>query len=230
MPTRSERRGRVEALPHELLGDREQIRRRDHDDVGLEIADQLHLLLRLSARHRHDGASEALGAVVRAEPAGEQTVAVGDVHDVAGSAAGCSNRARHEQRPRVDVLRGVADDRRLARRAAGRVNAHDLFARHREHAERIVGAQVVLHRERKLREIVERAQVMRMHARGAEALAIVSDVLVCVQQRPLQTLQLQGAQLVQARRFDGLEFHGSLITLPPSSCERPRNSATQSPC
>ena len=110
------------------------------------------------------------------------------------------------------------------------MHAHDLLARHGEHAERIVGAQVVLHRERKLREIVERAQVLRMHAGGAEALAIVSDVLVGVPQRPLQALQLQGAQLVEARGFDGLEFHGSVIMLPPSSCERPRNSATHSPC
>ena len=44
-----------------------------------------------------------------------------------------------------------------------------LLARHREHAERIVVAQIVLHGERKLREILERAQVPRMHAGGIEA-------------------------------------------------------------
>jgi hypothetical protein len=186
------------------------------------------LLLRLSAGHRHDGASETFGTVVRAEPAREQAIAVSDVHDVAAPTARRTNRSRHEQCPRVDVLLRVTDDRRLARRTARRVNTHDLLARHSEHAERIVGAQVVFYGEWKLREIIQRAQVMRVHARRAEALAIVGDILVGVLQGPLQTLQLQGAQLVDAGGFDRLEIHGSMIA-PPISCDRPRKSATHSP-
>ena len=73
--------------------------------VGLEVEDQLHLPLGHAARHRDHRAAEALGAVVRAEPAGEQPVAVGDVNDVAGPAAGGADRARHEVRPGVDVAR-----------------------------------------------------------------------------------------------------------------------------
>jgi hypothetical protein len=45
----SERRARVDALPLHLLGDRQHVRRRHHDDVGLEVENQLHLLLRLAA-------------------------------------------------------------------------------------------------------------------------------------------------------------------------------------
>ena len=217
-------RRRVETLPHELFGDREQIRRRDHDDVGLEIADQLHLLRRLSARHRHDGAAETLGAVVRAEAAGEQTVAVRDVHDVAGTAAGRANRARHEQRPRVDVLRGVADDRRLARRAARCVHAHDLLARHGEHAERIVGAQIVLHRERKLREIVERAQVLRMHAGGAEALAIVSDVLVRVPHATIAGAAAAGRAARRCSPSRSARVPAGFVRLSHALCDRCRRS------
>src|SRR4029079_16421146 len=135
-------RGRIEALPHELFGDREQIRRRHHDDVGLEVADQLNLLLCLATGHRHDGAPQALRAVVRTKTACAQAVAVGDVHDIAGLAARCTNRARHELRPGVDILLRVADDCGLASRAAGCMYAHDLLARHGKHAERIVRAQV----------------------------------------------------------------------------------------
>ena len=47
----------------------------------------------------------ALGAVVRAEPAGEEAVAVGDVDHVAGPAAGGADRAGDQVGPGVDVLR-----------------------------------------------------------------------------------------------------------------------------
>jgi hypothetical protein len=86
----------------------------------------------------------------------------------------------------VDVARGVADHGRLAGRAARRMHAHDLLARHREQAERVVVAQVALGRERELREIGERVQVVRVHARRVERPAIVCNVVVRVAQRPLR--------------------------------------------
>jgi hypothetical protein len=54
-----------------------------------------------------------------------------------------------------------------------------------------------------------------MQAGGAETFAIVSDVVVRMSHRPLQTLQLQGAQLVDAGLLDGLEVHGGAVMLPP---------------
>ena len=142
-------------------------------------------------RHRDHGAAQPLGAVVRAEAAGEQAVAVGDVHDVAGAAAGGADRARHQVGPGVDVVLRVAHDRRLAGGARRRVDARHLLARHREHAERVVVAQVLLDGERELRQVGERLQVAGMHALGVERLAVVRHVVVGVLQRPLQALQLQ---------------------------------------
>ena len=103
-----------------LVEDREEVRRRHHDHARPEVDDQLHLPLGHAAADRHHRAAEPLGAVVRAEPAGEQPVAVGDVHEVPGPAAGGPDRARHHLGPRVDVVAGVADDGRLAGRAAAR--------------------------------------------------------------------------------------------------------------
>ena len=40
---------------------------------GFEIGDQLHLFSPLAAAHRDDGAAQPLGAVMRAEAAGEQS-------------------------------------------------------------------------------------------------------------------------------------------------------------
>ncbi|MGZ8336982.1 MAG: hypothetical protein ACXWU1_10015, partial [Allosphingosinicella sp.] len=43
---------RIEPLAPELVEDGERVARRDHDDLGPEVGDQLHLLLGLAAGHR----------------------------------------------------------------------------------------------------------------------------------------------------------------------------------
>src|SRR5581483_12528535 len=105
---------RVATLAHELVGDREHVRRRDHDDARTEILDELHLSLGLPAGDWHDGAAEPFGSVVRAQPASEKSVTVCDVDQIARTAAGRVDRARDEPGPRIDVPLGVADDSGLA--------------------------------------------------------------------------------------------------------------------
>ena len=85
---------RIDALAIELVGDGKQIRRRHRDDVGLEIADQLHLALGETAADRDHRAAEIFGAVMKAQTAGEQPIAIGDVHLVAGFAAGGADSPR----------------------------------------------------------------------------------------------------------------------------------------
>ena len=131
---------------------------------GLEVGDQPDLALGHAAGDRDDGAAELLGAVVRAEAAGEQPVAVGVVQDVARPAAGGADAARHHRGPHVEVVGGVADDGRPARRTARRVHAHHLLARHREHPERVVVAQVGLAGERQPGQVRELADVVGVHA------------------------------------------------------------------
>ena len=76
-----QRRGaRVDALALHLVDDRQHVRGRDRDDLGLEVADQEHLPLRHPAGHGDHRAPETLGARVGPESAGEQAVAVGVVH------------------------------------------------------------------------------------------------------------------------------------------------------
>ena len=76
-------------------------------------------------------------------------------------AAGGADRARHHLGPHLDVALGVADDGRLAGRAGRGVHAHDLLARHGEHPEGIVGAQVLLGGERELGEVGQRVEIVR---------------------------------------------------------------------
>ena len=149
MPIRIAVLARIDALALELVGDRQHVGGRHQHHARAELADQLDLPLAEAARHRHHRAAQPLGAVVRAQPAGEQAVAVGVVDDVARPRPAGVERARHQVGPQIDVARRVADHRRPPRRAARGMDAHALLARDGEHAEGIGVAQVGLRGEGK---------------------------------------------------------------------------------
>ena len=230
MPISSEHALRVEALLLELVDDGEHVARRHHDHAGLEVADQLDLARGHAAGDRDDRAAELLRAVVRAQPAGEQAVAVGVVQLVARPPAGRADRAGHDRGPGVDVALGVADDGRPAGGAGGGVDAADLVLRDGEHAERVVVAQVGLARGRELRQVGQLAAVVGVHAGGVEGGPVVRHVLVGVPQRPLQPLELQGAQLVDAHPLRGVERGGvGGRAQPPRRCVASSSIASAAP-
>ena len=99
---------RIDALAIELVGDRQHVARRHHDDARAKIPNQLDLPLGHAARSRDDRATEPLGAVVDAEAAGEEPVAVRDVDEIAGPAARGADRASADARPGVEVLRACS--------------------------------------------------------------------------------------------------------------------------
>ena len=198
-------RRRVDAGLVAGVGDDERVGRRAHQDLRGEVAEELYLLLRVAPRHRDDGASETLGAVVRPEPAGEEAVAVGDVDEVAGTSAGGADRARDERRPGVDVARGVAHDGRFPGGPGRRVHARQPLAWHREEAERVGLPKVVLHREGEAGEVGEVAQVVRVRADGLALSAVRGDVRVGVAHRPAEALELECGELVAARDLDRVE-------------------------
>ena len=176
------------------LGDVERVGRRGAQDVGAEVLQQRDLPLGAAAGQRHHGAAEPLGAVVRAETAGEQAVAVGVVHDLAGPRAHAGEAARHQVGPQIEVAFGVADDGRLAGGARRGVQAQQLIARHGEHAEGILVAQVGLHREGKAREIGQRLEVGRLDARRVELLLVVRHLGIGALERGLEPGKLQRLQ------------------------------------
>ena len=190
---------RVDALPLELVQDRQHVGRGDHDDLGPEVRDELDLARGHPARGGDHGAPEPLRAVMRAQPAGEQAVAVGDVHLVARPAPGGEDRAGHDGGPDVDVALGVAHDGGFPGGPAGGVQPPQPLLRHREHAERVVVAQVVLAGGGELLQVGELAAVAGVHAGRVERLPVEGHVSVGVPQRPPQPLQLAGLQLVPAQ-------------------------------
>ncbi len=163
--------GRVVALALHFVDDREHVGRGHHDDVRAEVPDQGDLPFGHPAGDRHHRAAELLRAVVRAQPAGEQPVPVGVVQDVAGTAARGPDRAGHHRGPHLDVVAGVADHGGPAGGARGGVDPHHLLARYREHAERVVLAQVGLAGQRVLGQVGQVLAVVRVHPGGVEGRA-----------------------------------------------------------
>jgi hypothetical protein len=193
---------RVESLALEFVCQIEHVRRGDHDDVRMEIGDQLNLLLGLAAGHRDHRAAQPLGAVVGAETTGKQAVTIADVDHVATPATAGVERTRHQLRPHVDVVLGVTDDGRLAGGARGRVHPHHLLARDGEHREGVTLAQIVLGREGKFFQVVEGLQIVGMHPVRLELVPVMRDMLVSVSQGPAQALNLQRSDLVATGGLD----------------------------
>ena len=208
----AQRTGRgIDALALEFVGDVEAVGGRHHDDVGLEVADQLNLLLGLAAGHRDYRAAEPLGAVVSAQPSGEQAVAVGHMHLVAGRAAGGADRTRHDVGPAVDVALGIADHGGLSGGAAGGMHAHHIAHRHGETVEGVGVAQILLGGVGEQADVFEAFQVGGMYAGLVELAAIHRHIVVGVIQGPFQALQLQGLQFVLTGFLDGFQLDAGRV-------------------
>src|SRR5262249_49373941 len=152
-----------------------------------------------------DGAAEPLGAVVHAETAGEQAVAHGDVDGHTRPSTAGAKRARNDVGPDVEIALGVAHHGGLARRAGRGVNTRDLLAWHREQAERIVLAQVVLGREWEFSEIVQRLEIGGADACGVKLPTIGRHLIVPCAQRVLKAFDLQRSNLIARGGLDRLE-------------------------
>ena len=142
-----------------------------------------------------------------AEPAGEQAVAVGVVHDVSRPRAGAGDAARHQVGPEVDVGLGVADHGSLAGRAGGGMQPRHLLARHREQAERIGVAHVGLGRERKTPDVVERFQLVRSDPCRIEFGAHMRDLGVGKLKLRFQAQKLKRGQIRPRHAFGGAVEH-----------------------
>ena len=140
--------------------------------VDVQVLHQLDLALGVAHAHGDDTGTDLFGAVMRAQAAGEQAVAVADLDDVAAPQAAGRERPGQRGGPAVDVAPGVADDRRLARRARRYVVPHDLVQRRGEHLRGIVVAQVLLEGERQFGHVVQALDLLGLHAGLVEPLPV----------------------------------------------------------
>ena len=104
--------------------------------------------------------------------------------------------------PVINIVLRITHHRRLAGGARRRVDAHHLLHRHRKGIKRIVVAQILLGGAGKLAQIAQLMKIVRMNARRVEFAAIHRHIVIGVLQGPLQTLGLQGLQLVARCAFN----------------------------
>ena len=131
-----------------------------------------------------------------AQAAGEQTVAVGDLHGGVFVAIADGKAARKALAPMLQIVFGAPDDRGLTGGAGRRMQTDNLGSRHSEQSIRIVIAHVLLEDKRELRDVLERFQIARFDAGVLEALLIERDVVIRILHAPLHALELQIAQLL----------------------------------
>ena len=166
-----------------------------------EILHQHQLPLRIARRHGNDRCAQFFDAVMQAETARKQAVAERDLKNI------FIRRPRHGQKtgktggPVVEVAPRISARDRFARRAAGSVDADDLFHRYRIQAERIMVAQVVFGRIRYIFEIFESFDVFGLQADRVEALPVHGHVFICVADSIFQPLQLHFFQRLSVDRF-----------------------------
>ena len=176
------RAGQVDAHLVGLLGDIDGVGGRADQHGDAEILDEHDLPSRIAGRHRQHGGAEVLGGLVPAEPAGEQAVAHGDLHEVVRHDAGGGQVARADLAPDVHIGVGVGHHRRLARGSAGGMNAAQALARHGQQPEGIVIAKVGLGGEGESAEVLQGADLLGQDAAVAEHLPVKGHRLVHVGQ------------------------------------------------
>ena len=150
---------------------------------------------------------------MRAETAGEESVAVGDLHDVVARDTVHGQAARRAVRPDVEVALGLRDADRLAGRARGAVEAVDLAHRRGSEAIGVLVAEIRLLHERELGEVLERHEVAGLYAFLVAAAAEQRHALVLVGDELLKLGELHCAQLLDGHEIglrDRIDVRGHL--------------------
>ena len=137
----------------------DEVARRAADGRDFEVLHQHDLPLGVASRDGNHRRPQRFRAVVSPQAAGEQTVAVSVLHDVAVRDAAGRQAAHHRVGPHVHVFLGVRHHDGLARGAAGGVQPHHLRHGAGKQTEWVRVAQIRLHGERQFDDVFQAAYV-----------------------------------------------------------------------
>ena len=165
-------------LPLQRLGDMQEVTRRAGDHRRLEIDQHRDEFLRVAGGHRDDHRSQLLCAVMGAQSAGEQAVAVTHQDDVLSGHAGHRHAARHTLGPDIHITPRVGADLGFAGGAARRMDPDDLGARHRQKSQRISGRQILIGHERQLLDVLDPADIAGFQSDRLHLPAVVLHIVV----------------------------------------------------
>ena len=86
------------------------VRRRAAQNCSSEICHELDLTIRISRRHGQCQTAHLVGAAVEAKSAGEESVAVADLHNIFFCRAGSGQCARAALIPQVNIILCIESD------------------------------------------------------------------------------------------------------------------------
>ena len=173
-----EAHGWIESLAHELFSDREHIGWRHHDDVGLEVADELHLLLRLASRHRDHHAAQMLGAVVNAQASSKQAISISDMNRITPGARRQLEWSARPDAPRFEYRERCIPPQSAFPSCRSKHESAQPAREERRTVRKVRPREVRLGRKRKVLQVRELLQIVGMNPRQLALATVGCDVLV----------------------------------------------------
>ena len=121
-----------------------------------------------------------MGAAIEAGTAGEEAIAVADLTDILIGAAGCHDRSGAAFFPHVNIFLCVEGNDALAGRAGGGLDADAVLEVGAQKSVGICFTQIVFGEERKLSDIIDTLDVLRLYTFLFHQIAVVGDVVIDV--------------------------------------------------
>ena len=157
--------------------------------------------------------SEPLAAALESSAGGPQTVAHGHLNPVLGGQASHFEAAGHLIVEHADVFGGIGQDLPFACSAAGGVDTHNVLIGHAEKGKGIPPAQIVCVDGRKLRQIVERTDIVGADAGLPEDFSVLGRFF-SLMHGPAQAFSLDFEELFVSVRRNKAACHTKIRLLP----------------
>ena len=159
------------------------------------------MLLGVACPGRDYAGAKMFDAIMSAQTAREQAVAVGHGEDVvARDAIGCQT-TRHTLAPHPDVLTRVAHNGGITRGAAGSVYTDNLTLRCSLQTKGIVVTQILLCSEGQLLDVLYGLNVIRTNVQLLQLIAVEGHIMIYVLHNFVKTFTLERAHLIAAHTF-----------------------------
>ena len=171
----------------------DKVARSATDGGHAKVLHEHHLTFGVAAANRHDCGAERFETAVDAKAACKETVAVEVLHDVCAAESAGEEAALHDLGPDFHVFLGITDDNRLTGSAGACMQTHDFAHIDCKETVRISVAQVLLHGERNLHDVLQGFDVVGGHAFFDHAFVEQRNLFVGEFHGCTQTLQLQFA-------------------------------------
>ena len=181
----------------------QRIGRRAAQHGDAQFLNHHNLTLGVAAGHGNDRCAQPSRALMRAKAAGEQAVTICNLHDIVRAAASGGDGARHQFRPYLHIVLGIAGYDGAARGAAGALDAHNVVQRRGQQPIGELIAQIRFFHKRQVFQVFNAVNVLGTDTLGVHARAVDRHIVVFVLDRPTEPFRLERAAFIAAH---GLHF------------------------